>query len=46
MAAAGFAFDLLWLTRLALVAPVVTAATQTLRPGRRRGGLGRLRRSQ
>eukprot|EP00439_Symbiodinium_sp_Y106_P028524 s4933_g3.t1 len=32
VAAAGFAFDLLWLTRLALVAPVVTAATQTLRP--------------
>ena len=32
-AAGGFAFDLLWLTRAALVAPVVTAATQTLRPG-------------
>ncbi|CAE7840644.1 unnamed protein product [Symbiodinium sp. CCMP2592] len=32
VAAAGFAFDLLWLTRAALVAPVVTAATQTLRP--------------
>ena len=33
MAAGGFAFDLLWLTRAALVAPVVTAAAQTLRPG-------------
>ena len=35
MAAVGFTADSLWLTRIALGAPVVMAAAQTLRPGLR-----------
>ena len=35
MAAIGFTADSLWLTRIALGAPLVLAAAQTLRPGLR-----------
>ena len=33
VAAVGFNFDVLWLTRGALMAPLAVAAAQTLRPG-------------